>query len=295
MKWNQIFNRGKRVAQAEATGSLHSLLLPSVLGIAVCMLTLCSLTWAWFTASVSSGVTAIQSANIAVYMYGVTAVEPSTNEGTAETFAAGNETTLLEVGKKYTVNLSDGTIRFTMNGNAKMAYLEIQVGDDTQYTNYLAKGNDDTEGTIYAITLDTNGAAVFVTLKWGPHPAGLEENYNFLSVSTTVDVNQDKNDEGQDNGLSGNGTGESGSNGETGGTDDSSETNGTGNVDGSNNNDGTGNAGNNDENSGAVSDGSKSDNNENGGDSPTNNTENTNTPTDQPTTESSNTPEGSAA
>lgn len=262
MKWNQIFNRGKRVAQAEAAGSLHSLLLPSLLGIAVCLLTLCSLTWAWFTAQVHTDTTTIQSANIAVYMYGATAVEASTNEDAVATFAAENGLTLLEVGQKYTVQLTDGKIKFTMNGNAKMAYLEIQVGGSTKYTNYLAKGNDDNGGTIYTIAPDnTNGAPVFVTLKWGPHPAELDDNYDsFLQINSVSDE-QDQSNENEDGS---NGGSETGSNGEIDGTDGSSETNGTGNA---------GGAG---ETGDTVDDTNKTDNSENNDNSLNTGTENTN-------------------
>lgn len=264
MKWNQIFNRGKRAAQAEASGSLHSLLLPSVLGIAVCMLTLCSLTWAWFTATVNTSTTTIQSANIAVHMYGATAVEPSTNEDTAEAFAAENGLTLLEVEKKYTVQLTDGKIKFTMNGNAKMAYLEIQVGNGTalQYTDYLEKNVSDSEDTIYAIALGNDSVtSVFVTLKWGPHPASLDDNYDgFLSI-TTVPDEQDQSDENENSSNSG---GEPDSNGEPGGTGDSSETIGTGNAGGVG------------ENGDTVGDTNKTDNSENKDNSLNTGTENTN-------------------
>ena len=48
---------------ARETG-LWRLLMPSVLGMCVCVLMLLGSTWAWFSASVSSGVSAVQSAEI---------------------------------------------------------------------------------------------------------------------------------------------------------------------------------------------------------------------------------------
>ena len=40
--------------------------MPSLLGVAICLVCLCSLTWAWFTATQNSGVQPIQSATATV-------------------------------------------------------------------------------------------------------------------------------------------------------------------------------------------------------------------------------------
>lgn len=213
MKWNQIFNRGKRVAQAEAAGSLHSLLLPSLLGIAVCLLTLCSLTWAWFTAQVHTDTTTIQSANVAVTV--------ATNAADLQTAGAATQAdeddtsaskspkvltvyapnTTPEEGGYAAYNVSDLTdkkLYFTATGNAKMAYLRIQCGDNTDYyTNYLppaeqpttntTTGEDTSDSTIdtqttenkikvYSVTLpDGVTDSIKIALFWGPRPTDIVE------------------------------------------------------------------------------------------------------------------------
>lgn len=202
MKWNQIFNRGKRAEQA-AAGSLHSLLLPSLLGIAVCLLTLCSLTWAWFTAQVHTDTTTIQSAYIHVYAassedafvvptgattqdaeggvvtmtYAVpVSPEPSTvkTEGGDEGTGSETEYTLT------TLENINGKFYFVAQGTAKKAYLKIKDSNNTEYfTTTLhptdptvtkdAEGKDITPAyTVYCVDLqDTNITNVQLSLCWG--------------------------------------------------------------------------------------------------------------------------------
>ena len=52
MNWKETFYTGKREhPQEKKPASLTALLMPSLLGVAMCLVCLCSLTWAWFTAT----------------------------------------------------------------------------------------------------------------------------------------------------------------------------------------------------------------------------------------------------
>lgn len=52
MNWKETFYTGKREhPQEEKPASLTALLMPSLLGTVICLVCLCSLTWAWFTAT----------------------------------------------------------------------------------------------------------------------------------------------------------------------------------------------------------------------------------------------------
>lgn len=52
MNWKETFYTGKREhPQEKKPASLTALLMPSLLGVAICLVCLCSLTWAWFTAT----------------------------------------------------------------------------------------------------------------------------------------------------------------------------------------------------------------------------------------------------
>ena len=148
MNWKETFYTGKREhPQEEKPASLTALLMPSLLGVAICLVCLCSLTWAWFTATQNSGVQPIQSA-------------------TATVTASLNNTALgeLKVGKTCSLN-GTGTLTLHMEGDAQYAYVEIKVGDTEYHTDYLTADG-------YTITVNESGAAL--TLCWGKQDSLLE-------------------------------------------------------------------------------------------------------------------------
>ena len=141
MNWKETFYTGKREhPQEKKPASLTALLMPSLLGTAICLVCLCSLTWAWFTATPNSGVQPIQSA-------------------TATVTASLNNTALgeLKVGEPCSLN-GTGTLTLHMEGDAQYAYVVIKVGDTEYHTNYLTADG-------YTITVNESGAVL--TLYWG--------------------------------------------------------------------------------------------------------------------------------
>lgn len=224
MNWKETFYTGKREhPQEEKPASLTALLMPSLLGVAVCLVCLCSLTWAWFTATQNSGVQPIQSA-------------------TATVTAKLGDTALgeLKVGEPCSLN-GTGTLTLHMGGDAQYAYVVIKVGDTEYHTDYLTADG-------YTITVNESGAAL--TLCWGKQdslPGTAVENGGSIGTAqssnttdeqpavngdsqqtpdTTVPANGDANtgdqsgngeNTGSENGGStGNGSGEQGSDSGTG-------------------------------------------------------------------------------
>lgn len=227
MNWKETFYTGKREhPQEKKPASLTALLMPSLLGVAICLVCLCSLTWAWFTATQNSGVQPIQSA-------------------TATVTASLNDTALgeLKVGKPCSLN-GTGTLTLHMAGDAQYAYVVIKVGDKEYHTDYLTADG-------YTITVNESGATL--TLCWGKQdslPGAAVENGGNIGTAqpsnttaeqpavngdsqqtpdTTVPANGDANDAntgdqsgsnettGSENGGStGNGSGEQGSDSGTG-------------------------------------------------------------------------------
>ena len=230
MNWKETFYTGKREhPQEKKPASLTALLMPSLLGVAICLVCLCSLTWAWFTATQNSGVQPIQSA-------------------TATVTASLNDTALgeLKVGEPCSLK-GTGTLTLHMAGDAQYAYVVIKVGDKEYHTDYLTANKD------YTITVNESGAAL--TLCWGKQdtlPGTAVENGGSIGTAqqessdtpdeqpavngdsqqtpdTTVPANGDANDAntgdqsgsnettGSENGGStGNGSGEQGSDSGTG-------------------------------------------------------------------------------
>ena len=142
MNWKETFYTGKREhPQEKKPASLTALLMPSLLGVAICLVCLCSLTWAWFTATQNSGVQPIQSA---------TATVTASLNGTA----LGEQ---LKVGEPCSLN-GTGTLTLHMTGDAQYAYVVIKVGDKEYHTDYLTADG-------YTITVNESGATL--TLCWG--------------------------------------------------------------------------------------------------------------------------------
>lgn len=141
MNWKETFYTGKREhPQEKKPASLTALLMPSLLGVAICLVCLCSLTWAWFTATQNSSVQPIQSA-------------------TATVTAKLGDTALgeLKVGEPCSLN-GTGTLTLHMAGDAQYAYVVIKVGDKEYHTDYLTADG-------YTITVNESGATL--TLCWG--------------------------------------------------------------------------------------------------------------------------------
>ena len=142
MNWKETFYTGKREhPQEEKPASLTALLMPSLLGVAICLVCLCSLTWAWFTATQNSGVQPIQSATATV-----TAKLGDTDLGK------------LKVGEPCSLT-GTGTLTLHMDGSAQYAYVLIKVGGTEYRTGYLSATED------YTITVNESGATL--TLCWG--------------------------------------------------------------------------------------------------------------------------------
>lgn len=226
MNWKETFYTGKREhPQEEKPASLTALLMPSLLGVAICLVCLCSLTWAWFTATQNSGVQPIQSATATV-----TAKLGDTDLGE------------LKVGEPCSLN-GTGTLTLHMDGDAQYAYVVIKVGGTEYHTDYLTADG-------YTITVNESGAAL--TLCWGkqdslpgtavenggsigtaqqessntPDEQPATSNNSQQTTDTTVPANGDANTgdqsgsnetPGSENGGStGNGSGEQGSDSGTG-------------------------------------------------------------------------------
>lgn len=159
MKWNQLFSHNTRRQEGTAD-SLLRLLAPSLLGMAVCVLTLCSLTWAWFNMNVGSSITGIQSSEVEVCLV----TQDENNSWTA--------TPLVEhENGSSNATTDNGKIYFIARGTAANAYLQI---DDKYYGPLDLTQEPDKCGKypVYSITL-SDASSVSVSLHWGLLPTGV--------------------------------------------------------------------------------------------------------------------------
>ena len=142
------FSRAKHAAKKKRSDGLMHILAPSMLAICICAICLCGASWAWFTASTSTGTTAIQSSSYKL------------------SYQIGSDTAELAEVKTVTVPES-GSCRITLSATGTAGatgYCSIKIGDETYYTEQIFV-NDTSE-----FTFTVNAAAgttITLTPKWG--------------------------------------------------------------------------------------------------------------------------------
>ena len=154
-----FFHRAKHATKEKRSDGLMHILAPSMLAICICAICLCGASWAWFTASTSTGTTQIQSSSYKLlYQVG----EDATS------------TVLTEV-KTVTVPES-GSCKITLSANGTAGatgYCSIKIGDETYYTEQIF-----VDGTF---TFTVNAAAdtqIILTPKWGS--CAVRDNANLI-------------------------------------------------------------------------------------------------------------------
>lgn len=124
----------------------------SVLGMVLCMVALCSMTWAWFSLDVSSSANSIQSArcDLAVFIDGT---------------AIADDHFSFEKEKEYTV-------RITAEGSGNNAYCILRSGENSYYTVQIPirpEGDQREDAPNYIVFKLTfsEGAQVEFIKRWG--------------------------------------------------------------------------------------------------------------------------------
>lgn len=129
---------------------LARILAPSVLAICVCTLCLCGTTWAWFTATASSGTTLIQAATYTVD------VSADKNESVKITTESGTTTVTFTDAGEYTITL-------TPTGTAQNGYCKISYAEGDYYTGQLT-----TDKLHFTVNADAN-SELTITPQWGTY------------------------------------------------------------------------------------------------------------------------------
>lgn len=151
--YNALYGNGTRYRPkaAESSGScgIIHLLAPSVMGIFACLICLCSISWAQFTASLQSSASTIKTPD---YSISVTVTD---NSDSKELTGTDHVYSLIQ-GHSYTVSLiSSGTRKAT-------GYCIIQLNESALYTKQLASGDEMT----VTILADTDCSLSLIP-KWG--------------------------------------------------------------------------------------------------------------------------------
>ena len=178
-KPGSTFSNGK---EEKRLSDLPRVLAPSVLAICSCVICLCGASWAWFTATTSTGIPAIQSASYKLLYQ----VSEDSNTAEPENFAATElegsgaaelsesseaepersaETELAENGSNDTLTSNACVITLKATGTAgATGYCIIQIGDKIYYTEQIFV--EDTEEFTFTVK-SAAGAKITLTPKWG--------------------------------------------------------------------------------------------------------------------------------
>ena len=145
-----------KVTEREMT----KMLITTVLSVLICLVSLVSLTWAWF----SDGVTTNPIPITAAYY----TVEVQTFDGTNYTSAAGTGTD-----KEYTIPVNTTKIKLTAGGTATTGFFLIEANGNKYYTEPVVPGNNK------EITVSIpGGTAETITVKIIPAWGDIPNDYN---------------------------------------------------------------------------------------------------------------------
>lgn len=149
-----FFHRAKHATKEKRSDGLMHILAPSMLAICICAICLCGVSWAWFTASTSTGTAQIQSSSYKL-LYQV-------NED-------ATPTELAETGTAYTLPAGTTSITITLSATGTAGatgYCSIKIGDETYYTEQI-RVNDTSEFTFTVKA--AAGTQITLIPKWGTY------------------------------------------------------------------------------------------------------------------------------
>lgn len=148
-----FFHRAKHATKEKRSDGLMHILAPSMLAICICAICLCGVSWAWFTASTSTGTTQIQSSSYKLL------------------YQVGEDATPTDLAEVKTVTVPESSIpessscKITLSATGTAGatgYCSIKIGDETYYTEQIFVDG--------AFTFTVNAAAgtqITLTPKWG--------------------------------------------------------------------------------------------------------------------------------
>lgn len=169
-------------AEAEKSDKFISIIMPSIVGMVVCMACLFGLTWAWFTNSVTSKTVSMVSSNFsctAEISRGGEDITPVPDDDGAYSLE-------LTAGEDYTVAV---TVSEDTNGNG---YLKIITPDEAN-TYYAGPINNQYAVQSFTVVIRPTVSGVYTFApRWGTHNGGyniqgnhLDDDGNLVAYSLT--------------------------------------------------------------------------------------------------------------
>ncbi len=160
-----------RTEEKPTDENIMRLIVPSVLGIVLCMVCLCGTTWAWFSGVMASGTATVQAANYAI--------DAKVTDGTGAE-VQGKDTFALKAGGTYTVAL-------TVGGTAEetAGYCRVTYQDTLYYTGSMKKGDTMT----FQVSAGEGGTLTVLGL-WGTYSGSVTLQAGDTITGRAAGINQ---------------------------------------------------------------------------------------------------------
>lgn len=154
-----IFRRNRAAAKSGKSNYILHILAPSVLAIVVCTVCLCGASWAWFTASITTGTARLQSASYTVsvkILQGEVEIPAKSENNGVFQFD-------IEAGSVYDITV-------TPTGTAASGYCKLKFENSEYYTGQLIGSP-----ILFKATADQSGVLTFMP-EWGTCAVADENN-----------------------------------------------------------------------------------------------------------------------
>lgn len=172
---------GKRMQKEKHSDNIVHILAPSVLGLCICAVCLCGMSWAWFTASTAASATTIRSATLQI-----------------EEVKLGNKKLTSDGNGRYTITeqLTENSyalsFKATDSSTATKGFckISIKIGDSAETSYYTEDIADKKDHTVTITVNNISNEDVTITVEpiWGSLPEGISN--DSISIKGTSDQTQ---------------------------------------------------------------------------------------------------------
>lgn len=173
---------GKRMQKEKHSDNIVHILAPSVLGLCICAVCLCGMSWAWFTASTAASATTIRSATLQIE-------EVKLDDKDLTSDGNGRYT----ITKQLTENSYTLSFKATDSSTATKGFckISIKIGDSAETSYYTEDIADKIAHTVTITVNNISNEDVTITVEpiWGSLPEGIKPNGS-ISIQGTGDQTQ---------------------------------------------------------------------------------------------------------
>lgn len=173
---------GKRMQKEKHSDNIVHILAPSVLGLCICAVCLCGMSWAWFTASTAASATTIRSATLQI--------EEVKLDNELLTNSENGSYTITKALTKGSYTLS---FKATDSSTATKGFckISIKIGNSAETPYYTEDIADKTAHTVTITVNNISNENVTITVEpiWGSLPEGIDPNGS-ISIQGTGDQTQ---------------------------------------------------------------------------------------------------------